>query len=141
MSNWRQITEADLAATLSQGEIDAFRRDGATDGSDPVASLLARTAGKVRVYISSNASVKMGAYPTIPEGLVSPACDLAAWDVLKRIDVVPNEARKAARDAAEKMLEDIARGLLKPESAVDDDGNETATTPAFAPATPERMLD
>ena len=42
MANWIEPTEADLAANLSQGEIDAFRRDGALDGTDPVAPLLGR---------------------------------------------------------------------------------------------------
>ena len=37
MPNWRTVDETDLAATLSQGEVDAFRADGPTDGSDPVA--------------------------------------------------------------------------------------------------------
>ena len=28
MPNWRTVDETDLAATVSQGEIDAFRADG-----------------------------------------------------------------------------------------------------------------
>lgn len=137
---WRKLTEADLAATLSQGEVDAFRRDGAPDGSDPVRTLLERTTAKVRVYLASNPAIKLGAGSLLPEGVISSACDLMAWDILKRMDIVPNEARRAARDAAEKMLDDIAAGRLKAESA-DGDENETATAPISAPENPVRLLD
>jgi hypothetical protein len=133
MANWRQVDEKDLAATLSQGEIDAFRRDGALDGSDPVAWLLQRTVAAVRGWISCNGSVRMGPAGTLPAALVSPAMDYAAYDVLKRIDVVPNEARAEARRRAEELFEKIARSELGCESYSEDGKIDETKRPATSP--------
>ena len=114
---WRKVDEADLAAVLSQGEIDAFRQDGSTDGSDAVARLIASTAGFVRSHIATSGKVRLAPDPVwLPEGLVVPAMEIAAYTVLKRIDVVPNEARKTAYQDAKSMLKDIAAGNLAVES-------------------------
>ena len=60
MPNWRTVDESDLAASVSQGEIDAYRADSPLDGSDPVARLLKSTVDAVRGYISCNGAVRMG---------------------------------------------------------------------------------
>lgn len=126
MSNWRTVDENDLAATLSQGEIDAFRQDASLDGSDPVARLLSRTVAMVRGYIATNGKVRrMGRSGTLPESLISPAMDYAAADVLKRIDVQLNEDRRKARERAEDLFKDVAAGKYTPES---DDADDTAST-------------
>ena len=126
MSNWRTVDEADLAATLSQGEIDAFRRDASPDGSDPVARLLSRTVAMVRGYIATNGKVRrMGLSGTLPESLISPAMDYAAADVLKRLAVPLNDDRRKARERAEDLFKDVAAGKYTPES---DDADDTAAT-------------
>ena len=143
--NWRTIDENDLSATISQGEIEAFRRDGSLDGSDPVARLLERTVDHVRGLVSCNGTVRMGPAGTIPASLISPAMDYAAYDVLKRQDIIPNDARTDARKRAEEIFDKIASGNLGCESysedgAIDED-KRPASAPAYAPATPERLLD
>ena len=126
MSNWRTVDENDLAATLSQGEIDAFRQDASLDGSDPVARLLTRTVAMVRGYIATNGKVRrMGPSGTLPESLISPAMDYAAADVLKRINVTLNDDRRKARERAEDLFKDVAAGKYTPES---DDADDTAST-------------
>lgn len=126
MSNWRTVDENDLAATISQGEIDAFRQDASLDGSDPVARLLARTVAMVRGYIATNGKVRrMGPSGTLPESLISPAMDYAAADVLKRINVPLNDDRRKARERAEDLFKDVAAGKYTPES---DDADDTAST-------------
>lgn len=126
MSNWRAVDETDLAATISQGEIDAFRQDASLDGSDPVARLLARTVAMVRGYIATNGKVRrMGRSGTLPESLISPAMDYAAADVLKRIDVPLNDVRRKARERAEDLFKDVAARKYTPES---DDADDTAST-------------
>ena len=126
MSNWRAVDENDLAATISQGEIDAFRQDASLDGSDPVARLLARTVAMVRGYIATNGKVRrMGHSGTLPESLISPAMDYVAADVLKRIDVPLNDDRRKARERAEDLFKDVAAGKYTPES---DDADDTAST-------------
>lgn len=126
MSNWRTVDENDLAATLSQGEIDAFRQDASLDGSDPVARLLARTVAMVRGYIATNGKVRrMGRSGTLPESLISPAMDYAAADVLKRMNVPLNEDRRKARERAENLFERVAKGEHTPESDGADDASAT----------------
>ena len=82
MPNWRTVSETDLAATIAQGEIDAFRASGPVDGSDRVAALLDRTVATVRGWISCNGSVRLGPLGTLPLSLISPAMDYAAFDLL-----------------------------------------------------------
>ena len=145
MPNWRTVDETDLAATLSQGEVDAFRRDASLDGSDPVARLLERTVASVRGWISCNSAVRMGPAGTLPASLISPAMDYAAFDVLKRVDVVPNDARRDARKRAEEIFEKISTGALGCESYSEDgalaEDTRPASAPAFADAHPKRLLD
>lgn len=144
-ANWRTVDETDLAATLSQGEIDAFRADGPLDGSDPVARLLESTVETVRGFLSCNGSVRMGPARTIPRGLVIPSMDYAAAKVLNRIGVPLSEDRRKALEKAESLFEKISQGEITPESYSGDgsidDSARPASAPAFAPATPRRLLD
>ena len=144
-ANWRTVDETDLAATVSQGEIDAFRADGPTDGSDPVARLLVSTVDTVRGYLSCNGAVKMGPAATLPRGLVIPAMDFAMGKVLNRIGVPLTEDRRKALEAAVVLFEKISRGEITPESYAEDgqldDDTRPASAPTFAAAHPERLLD
>ena len=124
--DWRIVDEADLAASLSQREIDGFRQDGSVDGSDPVARLLARTVALVRAHVATNGKVRrMGPSGTLPESLISPAMDYAAYDVLKRINVPVSEDRRRARERAEDLFERVATGKFTPESDGADDASST----------------
>ena len=133
MPNWRTVDETDLAATLSQGEIDAFRQDGPTDGSDPVARLLQSTVDAVRGYISCNGAVRMGPSGTIPRGLVIPAMDYAMGKVLNRIGVPLTEDRRKALEAATALFEKISQGAITPESYTEDGTVDEDKRPATSP--------
>ena len=146
MANWVKPTETDLAANLSQGEVDAFRRDGALDGTDPVAPLLDRTASLVRTWIASGGRCsKMGPAGTVPAGLVIPAMDYAMAKVLNRLAIPLSEDRRKALEKAEDLFTRIARGDITPESFSEDGETDPdsrpATSPSFAPPTPQRLLD
>ena len=146
MANWVRPTETDLAANLSQGEVDAFRRDGALDGTDPVAPLLDRTASLVRTWIASGGRCsKMGPAGTIPAGLVIPAMDYAMAKVLNRISVPLTEDRRNALKRAEEIFDKIAHGEIAVENYVDGSEAEVSASPAssaaFAAPNPERLLD
>lgn len=126
MGKWRTVDENDLAATLSQQEVDAYRRSASLDGSDPVARLLSRTAALVRGYVATNGKVaRMGPSGTLPESLISPAMDYAAYDVLKRVNVPVNEDRRRARERAEDLFRDVAQGKYTPEADGADDAAST----------------
>ena len=132
-ANWRTVDETDLAATVSQGEIDAFRADGPTDGSDPVARLLQSTVDTVRGYISCNGAVRMGPSGTIPRGLVIPAMDYAMGKVLNRIGVPLTEDRRKALEAATALFEKISQGAITPESYTEDGTVDEDKRPATSP--------
>ena len=133
MPNWRTVDETDLAATVSQGEIDAFRADGPTDGSDPVARLLQSTVDAVRGYISCNGAVRMGPSGTIPRGLVIPAMDYAMGKVLNRIGFPLTEDRRKALEAATALFEKISQGAITPESYTEDGTVDEDKRPATSP--------
>ena len=135
---WRKPTERDLAATLSQEEIDKFRRSF-PDG-DPVGDILLRTAELVRGHCRSNRSLMVSPEAgTLPESLISPAMDYAAFDILKRMPLKINDERRMAREAAEALFGKVADGKVTPEDA--EDGSGTRAGPSFADPHPPRLLD
>jgi hypothetical protein len=78
----------------------------------------------------------------LPEGLISPAMDYAAFDVLKRLPVEVGAARVKAREEALLLFEDVAQDKVTPESFGEDeaDGND-APFPAWTPPTPVRIVN
>ena len=145
---WRIPDRRDIAATLNQKELDEFQAhpDFLSD-ADPVADLIKRTAELVRGYIrdgrrrNRNVSMSPHAYE-IPESLISPAMDYAAYDVLKRLPLGINEDRKNARQAALDLFKEVANGNYTPEPYTPDGeaGDESAglALPAFG--TPRRKI-
>lgn len=120
---WRQTTSDDLAATLSDMEIEAFRTSYTGDG-DPVLQLLNRTAALFRAAIRTGGRARMSQIPyAIPEAVISPAMDYTAYDVLKRIDIVPNEARTKARTDAQELLKRLEEGTFDVESDGETDAD------------------
>jgi len=132
-ANWRTVDEHDLAANFSQGEIEAFRRDGALDGSDPVARLLESTVALVRNYCSMNGAVRMGPPGTIPAGLVIPAMDYAMAKVLNRLAMPLSEDRRNALRKAEETFDNIAKGVITPESYSESGEIDEDKRPATSP--------
>ena len=114
---WRKITMIDLTATISQAEIDAYSRSSADDGSDPVPVLIDRTAEMVRGYIRANTAVRMSPESfSVPDSLISPACDYVAYEIIKRFPTKITEPRQKARDAAVALFKDLASAKFTPES-------------------------
>lgn len=112
---WRAPTQDDLNARLSSDEIEAFSlsADGA---ADPVSALLEQSADEARGYITANRNAVISRTPhALPEMLIGPVMDLAVYNLLKRQDVVPNDARKEAWQKAVELLRDIASGKITPE--------------------------
>lgn len=140
---WRAPTTADLIATLSKAEVTAFDQSAATGSTTaPSADLVARTASFVRGFIRRNHHVRLGPAGTLPEGLISPAMDYAAFDALKRLPVEVGAARVKAREEALLLFEDVAQDKVTPESFGEDeaDGND-APFPAWTPPPPVRIVN
>ena len=133
MANWRTISETDLASSLSQEEVDKYRRSSPRDGADPVARLLASTVETVRGYVACNGAVRMGPAGTIPGGLVIPAMDYAMGKVLVRQNIALNDDRREALRKAQERFEAIAAGKITPESYTEDGELDEDARPATSP--------
>ena len=113
---WRKATEADIIATLSREEVEAYRTSSDFE-DDPIARLLDRTASFVRGYLATNGNIRMSPDDhEIPEATISPAMDYLAVDILKRLDINPSDARRDARREAVTYFDKIATGKLTVES-------------------------
>ncbi len=137
---WRTLQISDLTATLSQAELDAFRRSAGYDGQDPCDALLSRTAEMIRGYCKANPQVSIcpdGG--TIPEALVSAACDYAAYDVLKRMPVDVGEDRRRARTEAIQLFKDVSTGAVSVESHGQETNESSRAMPSFGDR-PHRIL-
>ncbi len=127
---WRIATSDDLAATTSDMEIEAFRTSYTGEG-DPVQQLLNRTAARFRAAIRTGGRARMSKIPyAIPESVISPAMDYAAFDVLKRLDIVPNEARTKARTDAQELLKRLEEGTFEVESDGETDADNVGRNAA-----------
>lgn len=139
---WRKVHEADLNASLSLDEIDAFRKS-ALDG-DPVEMQIRQVCAYVRGCIRSSGT-KVRMHPDegyLPESLISPAMDFLRWQVLTREDLKVNESRTKAYDDARDLFEKVRRGEFVVESeGPADDATDKATSPIAAPAEPAHLLD
>ena len=139
---WRRLTKADLAAALSQAEIDAYRKSVGSGQTDPVGALLSRTAEMARGYCRANRAVGLPDDPeSVPGMLVAACCDYAAYDVLKRMPVPVGEDRRRARDQALELFKAVARGEVTPEREEETSDSAAAGSPASAPPCPPRLLD
>lgn len=143
MAAWRAPTETDLAAALSQREIDAFRQSpSATGAEDPVRAILAQSAGEVRAACRSNGRCRMGPEGTVPPSLMRAAVAIAAFDALKRLPVPVGEDRRRAKEDALALLERVAEGKVTPEGDGESDAERAAPLPCSAePHNPPRLLD
>ena len=113
---WRVPDTDDIAATLSQKEIDAYSRS-AGFSADVVRRLVERTCDWVRDALRSNGNVRMSPVPfEIPSGTVSKAMDYLVVDILKRFSLPVSDPRKDARAAAEAYFAKVAAGEITPES-------------------------
>lgn len=123
---WRKPELRDIAAKLNQKELDLFRQHPDFESAaDPVADLLELTAESVRGFCRTNRQLKMSpTLGTIPESLMGFAMDIAAYDVLTRINVKVNDDRKAKWEKALEWLEKVANGSYTPESWSDNPEEE-----------------
>lgn len=123
---WRKLTLSDVAAHLSQDEMDIFRQsEDFHKGEDPILVLCEEVAAEFRMRLRKNFFVKLS--PTVgelPPELISPACDVVVFKILKRFPQEPIEARKLAYNAAYELLKEIQNDECRPESYVPAEGEE-----------------
>lgn len=134
--SWRKPELRDIAAKLNQKELDAYRQHpDFRSAADPVADLLEMTAESVRGFCRSNKQLVMSPVAgTIPEGLMTFAMDIAAFDVLTRINVKVNDDRKAKWEKALEWMEKVSTGSLTPESYTKDESADDTSSNRAVPA-------
>lgn len=145
---WRKVLESDLNASLSQSEIDAYRRSADFE-HDPVESQIRQICSYVRGCIrSGGAKVRMAREEDwLPESLISPAMNYMRYQILTRMNQPVNESRTKAYENALALFNELRRGEFVPESELVDpeplaeDPSEKATAPIAAEANPPRLLD
>ncbi len=122
--SWITLQPDDIAARLSPTERSALARAGGDLDDAILAEVLTQTAGMVRGYIAACAGNQLDpAAGSIPDTLKSAALDLAVVAYAIRTGGVlldPKGARAAARDAATKLLQDVAAGRFAIEAPADD---------------------
>ena len=120
---WRLPTATDLAATLSDMEIEAYRTSFADEG-DPIAIRLNLTAARFRGAIRTGGRSRMSREEySLPESVIGVAMDLAAYNILKRLDVAINEDRRKAYEKAEDFLRRLEEGKIEVESDGETDAD------------------
>ena len=129
---WRKVSESDLIASLSQKEVDAFRKSAEFE-NDPVERLLAGVVAKVRGYIRASRTVPLDPdESTIPEALVTDAMDYLRYEILTRMNVVVNESRTKAYERAVETFKEVANGTFKVEPGVEPVPSGTVAAPSIS---------
>lgn len=143
---WRKVHEADLTASLSLAEIDAFRQSADFE-HDPVESQIRQVCSYVRGCIRSGGVIKDRQMAkdesALPESLISPAMDYLRWQILTRMNLTVNDSRTKAYDRANEIFDSLRRGeyIPEPDALAEADDSTKAVSPIAADATPPRLLD
>lgn len=144
---WRKPEVRDLTAKLNQKEMQAFKTHPDFGSmADPVIDILEQAAEMVRGYCRTNKQIRMSPeVGSIPEGLISATMDYAVYDVLKRVNIQINDARKSAWEKALELFDKVAKGDYIPESwgddGVTDDTQSNRAVPFFGKNKRRFILD
>ena len=141
--SWTTLKPDDILARLADGERAALARATGDLDDAILADVLGQTAALVRGYIGAHRgnALASGAL-AIPPSLKSAALDLAvvAYSIRAAGTLLdPKGARAAARDAAQRLLQDVAAGKFAVEApgGADDEpsgGIELASGAGARPA-------
>ncbi len=119
---WRKATEEDLMRSISETEVEAYRRAANDGGDDRIGALLVRTARLVRGYLRANRRIRLPKDELlIPDTLIAPAMDYAAFDVVAVVPVNNKEDRRARRRDAIRVFEQAASDQFYVESCEPED--------------------
>lgn len=129
---WRAPTRSDLEGSMSALEIDGMATKALGEDQDAIAQALRRAVVRVRAYCRA-AGITMGADGTIPDELVPDAMDMAAFDVLKRLNLEVKQDRRDSNAAAIKRLEAVASKDLAVLGSESAETESAATTPKIKP--------
>lgn len=128
---WKKPTKNNLAAYMSQDEMDAYRTSMGYEngGSDPIDDVLAETVAMVRGYCH----VKLDDDDsTIPPSLMSSAMVIARYRILTRMPVqIEIESRRVDYERAMEHLALVAKGEVLVESPVPGEDDTARVVPLY----------
>lgn len=141
---WRLTTLQDIAAKLSQHEIDEYRLSaGFIEGKtpDPVLDLLTQTSDRVRGACRQNVAIRLSPNEhEIPSDLISAAMDICAFDILKRMPMDVKDPRRIAYEKALELLDRVATGQYLPEPYGSTDDENDRVLPLFGMSFRPKLL-
>ena len=139
--SWRAPSEDDFFATLEEDEADLFARN---DGADraPIRQQLALAVSHERGCVRSGRKCRMPSDEgLLPDMLVAPAMDYAAFNLLKRLRRAVNESRTKSYERACSLFEKVASGAIVPEDYGEDPADvQPASSLASPSISPKRRL-
>ena len=142
--SWTTLKPDDILARLADGERAALARATGDLDDAILADVLGQTASLVRGYIGAHRGNALSADALeIPPSLKSAALDLAvvAYSIRAAGTLLdPKGARAAARDAATRLLQDVAAGNFAVEPTGDAADEPAASHPGPAINEPESVL-
>jgi len=130
--SWIPVTEADLLTAISGDELSGLREVALADGqADPVTPTIARVVNRIRGDIATSGKYQVPADTTlIPDRLLDCALALIVIRFMSRpaasIIDDKNNTRAKAGDAAERLLERVARGdfaIQDPDTGAEPSGS------------------
>lgn len=133
---WRVPKEDDFFAMLEDSEARAFAVNFEAD-SAPITRQIGLAVAHVRGCVRSGRKCRMPSDEgLLPDMLIAPAMDYAAYNLLKRLGIEVNETRTKAYDRACSLFEKVAAGTIAPEDFGED---PAAVEPAAGLARPSIM--
>ena len=130
---WRRPTEDDFLATLEEREADVFARNLEADRA-PLRQQMALAVSHARGCVRSGRKCRMPADEgLLPDMLVGPAMDYAAFNLLSRLRRDVNASRTKKYERACALFDKVAAGSIVPEDFGED---PTTVEPASALARP-----
>ena len=137
---WKVATEDDLRKSISETEIEAYRAAAIDSGIDPVSDLLMRTARLVRGYLRANRRIRLPQDELlIPDTLIAPAMDYAAFDVVSRVPVDNTEDRRVKRQQAIAVFQAVAADRFFVESFEPEDDASGGTAARLVSSCPRKV--
>ena len=137
---WRAATEDDLKKSISDTEVEAYRAAAVEGSTDPVADLILRTVRLVRGYMRANRRIRLSADEAlIPDTLIAPAMDYAAFDVVSRVPVDNTEDRRIRRQQAIAVFQAVAADHFYVESFEPEDEAASGSAARLVSHAPRRV--
>lgn len=139
--SWRAPSVDDFFATLEEDEASVFARNDTADRA-PILRQLELAVSHARGCVRSGRKCRMPSDEALlPDMLIAPAMDYAAFNLLKRLRRNVNESRTRSYDRACSLFEKVASGEIVPEDYGEDPADvEPASTLARPSIMPKRRL-